>query len=103
MARLFTHTSVLPAQDLLALLGAFGSADAAADGNGDGEVNVVDLLALLGDFGNSCADSGAIPLDNPDFEANSIDSYVNMQSPTLLPVQVMCVKLTINLGPGKEA
>ena len=40
--------------DLLQLLAAYGSSDAASDVNSDGSVDVADLLALLAGYGSDC-------------------------------------------------
>jgi hypothetical protein len=45
--------------DLLGVLSAFGSADAAADMNDDGSVDVNDLLGVLSDFGGDLSACGA--------------------------------------------
>jgi len=46
--------------DLLQLLAAYGSSDAAADVNSDGTVDVADLLGLLAGYGSNCSrDAGS--------------------------------------------
>ena len=46
---------VINVSDLLDLLAAFGSTDAASDVDGNGRVNVSDLLDILSMFGTSCS------------------------------------------------
>ena len=49
---------VISVGDILAMLSAFGSDDAAADINDDGTVSVTDILGALSSFGDECSLGG---------------------------------------------
>ena len=56
-----TRCWVAPLQDVLGVLSAFGGADAQADLDGNGSVDVNDVLSTLSTFGTACSTAPAPP------------------------------------------
>jgi hypothetical protein len=74
--------------DLLVVLGFWGTAHAGADLNDDGTVDVNDLLMLLGDWG--CGDPGAGPF--PESFSECLQTYSDPAK------QAACIEALIHTG-----